>query len=442
MKPALTVNLMKPNRRTEILAGVSTFLATMYIIVVNPSILSQTGLPFSGVLTATVLLSFFCSLMMGLYARNPIVVAPGMGLNAFFTFTAVKGMGISPQVALGAVFWAGVLFLLLSIGRVRSLIVGLIPVPLRYAVSAGIGLFITLIGFENAHFIVGNPATLVGVASLHDPIVLTFVFGLLLTAVLVVRQVPGAIIIGIVVTTLAAWPIGRWWGDASAINFGQKALVNINGFFAAPDFSLIGQLDLVNSLQWSLWPIIFAFVFTDLFDSISTFVGVAEAGDLHDPDGSPRNLNQSLLTDAVATTLAGVLGTSPGTAYIESAVGIAQGGRTGLVAIVAGCLFLPFLFLSPLLSVIPAIATAPALVLVGAFMMQPITRIRWDQLDDALPAFLALVLIPFSYSITQGIIWGFLSWTVIKVAVGKREEVPAGLWVIDAFCVLALWSGH
>lgn len=433
---------MKPNRRTEILAGVSTFLATMYIIVVNPSILSQTGLPFSGVLTATVLLSFFCSLMMGLYARNPIVVAPGMGLNAFFTFTAVKGMGISPQVALGAVFWAGVLFLLLSIGRVRSLIVGLIPVPLRYAVSAGIGLFITLIGFENAHFIVGNPATLVGVASLHDPIVLTFVFGLLLTAVLVVRQVPGAIIIGIVVTTLAAWPIGRWWGDASAINFGQKALVNINGFFAAPDFSLIGQLDLVNSLQWSLWPIIFAFVFTDLFDSISTFVGVAEAGDLHDPDGSPRNLNQSLLTDAVATTLAGVLGTSPGTAYIESAVGIAQGGRTGLVAIVAGCLFLPFLFLSPLLSVIPAIATAPALVLVGAFMMQPITRIRWDQLDDALPAFLALVLIPFSYSITQGIIWGFLSWTVIKVAVGKREEVPAGLWVIDAFCVLALWSGH
>ncbi|TAE27800.1 MAG: NCS2 family permease [Cytophagales bacterium] len=444
-------------RRTEILAGVSTFLSTMYIIVVNPSILSQAGLPFSGVLTATVLLSFFCSLMMGIYARNPIVVAPGMGLNAFFTFTAVKGMGISPQVALGAVFWAGILFLLLSVGRVRTAIVGLIPLPLRYAVSAGIGLFITLIGFENAHFIVGNPATLVGIASMHDPIVLTFVFGLLLTAVLVVRQVPGAIIVGITITTLAAWPIGRWWGDASAINFGQKALVNVNGLFALPDFSLIGQLDLVNSLQWSLWPVIFAFVFTDLFDSISTFVGVAEAGNLFEPSpvvpdetrGSaepryklPRNLNQSLLTDAVATTLAGVLGTSPGTAYIESAVGIAQGGRTGLVAIVAGCLFLPFLFLSPLLSVIPAIATAPALVLVGAFMMQPITRIRWTQLDDALPAFLALVLIPFSYSITQGIIWGFLSWTVIKVAVGKREEVPAGLWVIDAFCVLALWSGH
>jgi AGZA family xanthine/uracil permease-like MFS transporter len=434
------------SRRTEILAGISTFLATMYIIVVNPAILSQTGLPFSGVLTATVLLSFFCSLMMGLYARNPIVVAPGMGLNAFFTFTAVKGMGIRPEVALGAVFWAGVLFLLLSLGNIRATIVRAIPQPLRYAVSAGIGLFITLIGFENARFIIANPATLVSVASLTDPIVLTFVFGLLLTSVLVVRNVQGAIIIGITATTLAAWPIGRYWGDASAITMGQKALVNFQGIWAAPDFSLLGSLDLVGSLQWSLWPVIFAFAFTDLFDSLSTFVGVAEAGNLYDETGptagQPRNLNQSMLTDAVATTLAGVLGTSPGTSYVESAVGIAQGGRTGLTAIVAGCCFLPFLFLSPLLSVIPSIATAPALVLVGAFMMKPVTRINWEQLDDALPAFLALVLIPFSYSITQGLIWGFLSWTVIKVAVGKRQEVPLGLWIVDAFCVLALVSGH
>ena len=430
------------SRRTEILAGISTFLATMYIIVVNPSILSQAGLPFSGVLTATVLLSFFCSLMMGLYARNPIVVAPGMGMNAFFTFTAVKGMGVRPEIALGAVFWAGVLFLLLSVLNVRSAIVRIIPVPLRYAVSVGIGLFITLIGFENARFIIANPATLVSVAHLTDPIILTFVFGLLLTTVLVVRDVPGAIIIGIMLTTLLAWPIGRFWGDASAINFGQKTLVNFQGIWAAPDFSLIGKLDLTGSLSWSLWPVIFAFAFTDLFDSLSTFVGVAEAGDLHDADGSPRNLNRSMLTDAVSTTLAGLFGTSPGTAYIESAVGIAQGGRTGLTAIVAGSCFLPFLFLSPLLSVIPAIATAPALVLVGAFMMKPVTRINWSQLDDAVPAFLALVLIPFSYSITQGLIWGFLSWTVVKLALGKREEVPLGLWIVDAFCVLALVSGH
>lgn len=438
----MTAIPLTPSRRTEILAGVSTFLATMYIIIVNPAILSQAGLPFSGVLTATILLSAFCSLMMGIYARNPIVVAPGMGLNAFFTFTVVKGMGIRPEVALGAVFWAGILFLLLSLLNVRSAIVRIIPLPLRYAVSAGIGLFITLIGFENAKFIVANPATLVGIARLTDPIILTFVFGLLLTAVLVVRNVPGAIIIGIVLTTLVAWPIGRYWGDASAVNFGQKTLVNFQGIVAAPDFSLIGKLDLAGSLQWALWPIIFAFAFTDLFDSLSTFVGVAEAGNLQNKDGEPRNLNRSLLTDAVATTLAGVLGTSPGTAYIESAVGIAQGGRTGLTAIVAGCCFLPFLFLSPLLSVIPAIATAPALVLVGAFMMKPVTRIDWGRLDDALPAFLALVLIPFSYSITQGLIWGFLSWTVTKVAVGKGREVPLGLWIVDVFCVLALFAGH
>ncbi|KAA9354919.1 NCS2 family permease [Larkinella humicola] len=438
----MQTGLSVPATRTEILAGVSTFLATMYIIVVNPAILSQAGLPFSGVLTATVLLSFGCSVMMGLYARNPMVVAPGMGLNAFFTFTAVKGMGIRPEVALGAVFWAGVLFLILSLFNVRSAIVRIIPKPLRYSVSAGIGLFITLIGFENAKFIVANPATLVSIASLKDPIILTFIFGLFITSVLVIRQVPGAIIIGILLTTLAALPIGRWWGDASAVNFGQKTLVNFQGLFATPDFSLIGKLDLVNSLQWSLWPVIFAFVFTDLFDSLSTFVGVAEAADLYDEDGNPRNLNRSLTVDAVATTMAGLLGTSPGTAYIESAVGIAQGGRTGLTAIVAGCLFLPFLFLSPLLSVIPAIATAPALVLVGAFMMKPITKINWGRLDDALPAFLALVLIPFSYSITQGIIWGFLTWTVVKLAIGQSKEVPVGLLLVDLFCILALFSGH
>ncbi|PRY27776.1 AGZA family xanthine/uracil permease-like MFS transporter [Spirosoma oryzae] len=427
-------------RRTEVLAGISTFLATMYIIVVNPTILSQAGLPFSGVLTATVLLAFFCSIMMGLYARNPIVVAPGMGLNAFFTFTAVKGIGLAPEVALGAVFWAGIIFLALSIFNIRSALVRVIPQPLRYAVSAGIGLFITLTGFESAHFVIGNPATLVGAARISDPIVLTFVIGLLLTSVLVVRNVTGAIIIGIALTTLLAWPIGRYWGDASAINYGQKTLVNLSSVIAAPDFSLIGKLDLWGSLRWSVAPVIFAFAFTDLFDSLSTFVGVAEAGGLMAEDGEPRNLRQSMLTDAVATTLAGVLGTSSGTAYVESAVGIAQGGRTGLTAIVAGCCFLPFLFLSPLLSAVPAIATAPAVVLVGAFMMTPVVRINWEKLDDAIPAFLALVLVPFSYSITQGLIWGFLSWTVIKLAVGKSSEVPPGLWIVDVFCVLSLVS--
>lgn len=430
------------SNRTEILAGVSSFLATMYIIVVNPSILSQAGMPFNAVLTATVILSFFCSLMMGLYAKNPIVVAPGMGMNAFFTFTAVKGMGISYQVALGAVFWAGVLFVILSAFNVRTYIVKAIPTQLRFAISAGIGLFISLIGFENAKFIVGNPATLVGIASFKDPIVITFLIGLFVTAVLIVRQTTGGIIIGIILTTLLAIPIGRWWGDASAVNFGNAQLVTWQGIFSSPDFSLLFQLDLVNSLKVSLFPVIFAFVFTDMFDSISTFVGIAEAADLYDENGEPQNVKKSLMTDAVATLLAGILGTSPGTAYIESAVGIEQGGRRGLTAITAGLLFLPFMFLSPLLSIVPAIATAPALIIVGVFMMKPIAKINWAGLDDAVPAFLALVLIPFSYSITQGIIWGFLSWTIIKVAVGKSKEVSLALWIIDAFALVALFWGH
>ncbi|WP_428656976.1 NCS2 family permease [Runella sp.] len=428
--------------RTEVIAGLSSFLATMYIIVVNPAILSQSGMPFGGVLTATVLLSFFCSLMMGLYARNPLLVAPGMGLNAFFTFTVVKGMGVAWQTALGAVFWAGVIFLILSVFNVRTYIVQAIPKPLRYAISSGIGLFITLIGLTNAKFIVSNPATLVGMGNLKDPILLTFLIGLIITAVLIVRKVQGGIVIGIVLTTLMAIPIGRWWGDASAVNFGQTALVNWNGLWAAPDFSLLFQLDLTGSLTLALWPVIFAFTFTDLFDSVSTFVGVAEAADLYDENGDPRNIQQSLLTDAVATTLAGLLGTSPGTAYIESAVGIEQGGRTGLTAIVAAFLFLPFMFLSPLLSVIPSIATALALILVGAFMMKPITKIDWTVMDEAIPCLLALVLIPFSYSITQGIIFGFLSWTLLKTATGKSKEVSPTLWIIDAFAVMSLVWGH
>ncbi len=430
------------NIRTEIVAGISAFLATMYIIVVNPAILSQAGMPFGGVLTATVLLSFFCSLMMGIYAQNPLIVAPGMGLNAFFTFTVVKGMGVAWQTALGAVFWAGVIFLLLSVFNVRTHIVKAIPKPLRYAISSGIGLFITLIGLTNAKFIVYNPATLVGIGNIKDPILLTFLGGLIVTAVLVTKKITGGIVIGILLTTLAAIPIGRWWGDASAINLGQKVLVNWNGVWAAPDFSLLFQLDFIGSISLSLLPVIFAFTFTDLFDSLSTFVGVAEAADLHDNNGDPRNIKQSLLTDAVATATAGLLGTSPGTAYIESAVGIEQGGRTGLMAVVAGLLFLPFMFLSPLLSIIPSIATAPALVIVGAFMMKPIHKINWTRMDEAIPCLLALVLIPFSYSITQGITFGFLSWTILKVVTGQNREVSLALWVINLFAIISLVWGH
>ena len=420
----------KTNVKTEVIAGITTFLSMMYIIIVNPAVIADSGMPFGGVLTATILVSAFSSIMMGFYANNPIAIAPGMGLNAFFTYSVVLGMGIKWEVALGAVFWSGIIFLLLSVFNIRTHIVKAIPKQLRFAISAGIGLFITLIGFVNAGFIVSNPATIVGLGEMN-PVTITFIVGLFITAVLVVRRVKGALIFGIIITTLIAIPLGRFYG-------GEEVLVNWQGIFSAPDFSVFFQMDLLSSLQFAILPVIFAFLFTDMFDSLSTFVGVAEAANLVDEKGEPRNVKESLVVDSVSTTISGLFGTSSGTAYIESATGIEEGGRTGLTAVVTGLLFLPFIFFSPLLSIVPGIATAPALVLVGAFMMKPVAKINWGKLDDAIPAFIALILIPTTYSITQGIIWGFLSWTVIKLLSGKKEEVTPTLLIIDVFAILAL----
>ena len=424
------------NFKTEVIAGFTSFLATMYIIVVNPAIISAAGLPFSGVLTATILVSAFSSIMMGIYAKNPIVVAPGMGINAFFAYTVVLGLGVKWEVALGAVFWSGVVFLILSVFNIRTAIALAIPKQIRSAVAAGIGLFITFIGFENAKFVINDPATLVTFGGLNV-VTVTFLIGLLFTSLLVLKKVKGALIFGIIFTTILSIPIGRFWGDATNI-LGSITVVNFSGFISSPDFSLILKLDFINSLSLSVIPIIFVFLFTDLFDSLSTFIGVAEAADLKDEDGEPRNIKESLLTDALSTTISGLLGTSAGTSYIESAAGIKEGGRTGLTALVAGLCFIPFMFFSPLLSIVPIIATAPALVLVGVFMMNPISKIEWSQYDEAIPAFLAIILIPLTYSITQGIVWGLITWTALKLLNGKREEVSLTLILVDIFAIAAL----
>ncbi|MBN1542803.1 NCS2 family permease [candidate division KSB1 bacterium] len=416
--------------RTEILAGITTFLAAMYIIVVNPAILSATGMSLNGLITATILVSAFSSIAMGIYANNPILLAPGMGLNAFFTYSVVLGMQVPWETALGAIFWSGIVFLLLSILNVRTLIVQAIPKQLRYAVAAGIGLFISLIGFKNAGFIVANDATLIGFGGMTLQTGL-FVLGLLITSILVIRKIRGALIIGIVLTTVLAIPFGRLLGG--------QVLVGWEGIFRAPDFSLIGKMDLIGSLKLAMLPVMLSFLFVDMFDSLSTFIGVAEAANLTDADGEPRRIKESLIVDGFSTTISGLLGSSSGTSYIESAAGIEEGGRTGLTAVVSGLLFLPFLFLSPLIGSVPGLATAPALVLVGVFMMKPILKINWTQFDDAIPAFLALLLIPLTYSITQGIVWGFLSWTVIKLLTGKTNEITPMLLVIDLFAILALF---
>jgi AGZA family xanthine/uracil permease-like MFS transporter len=391
------------------------------------------------VLTATVVVSALSSIAMGIYARNPIVLAPGMGINALFAYSVVNGMHVSWQTALGAVFWAGVIFLVLSVFNVRTLILKAIPKTLRLGIAGGIGLFISFIGFKNAGFIVANPATLLSRAAL-DPVTITFVAGLAVTAFLVARRVKGAMIAGIVLTTLMAVPIGRLWGNAAAINFGTETLVTYKGIFAPPDFSLLFQLDLAGSLSLALWPVVFTFLFTVMFDGISTFVGVAEAGNLKDPDGEPRNIRQSLIVDSSSSILSGIFGTSSATSYIESAAGIEEGGRGGLTAVTAGLLFLPFMFFSPLLSIVPSIATAPVLVLVGVFMMKPIMNIAWDRYEDSIPAFIALILIPLTFSITQGIVWGFLSWTAIRIMLGRFSEISPMLLVIDALAILSFFT--
>ncbi len=427
----------KTDLKTEIIAGITSFLATMYIIVVNPSIISSSGMPYEGVLTATVFVSAFSSIAMGIYAKNPIVIAPGMGINAFFAYSVVLGMGVKWEVALGTVFWSGIIFLFLSIFDIRVKILQAIPKQLRYAISAGLGLFIAFIGFVNAKLIVDDPATLLSVGK-FDAVSVTFFIGLIITSILVIKKVKGALMIGIFITTILALPIGRFYGDAGAINNGVSTLVTWKGITAWPDFSVFMKLDFIGSLQFALWPVIFAFLFTDMFDSISTFIGVAEAADLTDEKGEPRRVKESLIADAFSTTISGLFGTSSGTAYIESATGVEEGGRTGLTAIVSGLLFLPFMFFSPILSVVPAIATAPALILVGVFMMKPVTKINWGKLDDAVPAFIGMILIPLTYSITQGIIWGFISWTLIKLVLGKKEEVSIMLIIVDLFAILAL----
>lgn len=383
---------------TEFFGGLASFLASFYIIIVNPSMLAIAGLPYSAVLTGTVLIAAFSTILMGLYANNPIVLAPGMGLNAFFTFTVIIGKKIAPDIALGIIFWSGCLCILLSVFKLREQIIAFIPMHLRYAISCGIGLFISFIGFQKGGVLVTNPATLVSMAP-FSPTTITFFVCLFLTGFFVYKKYHGSLILGILATLLLSIPLGRMYGDATIIEW--------KGFLEMPDFSMFGIINFKDSFSLALFPTIFAFMFTDFFDTISTLVGVFEAGNLLDKEtGMPRNLRKTLIADSLATTFAGLFGTSPTTSFIESAAGIQQGARTGLSSVFAGLFFLPFLFFAPLLSMFPVFTTAPILVIVGLFMMAPVTKINWLDMDIALPAFLAMILIPLTFSITQGMVAG------------------------------------
>lgn len=414
----------------EAAAGVTTFFTMAYIVVVNPLILSTegTGMPFTGVLTATVLVCFAATLMMGLYARLPFAVAPGMGLNGFFAFTIVLGMGVPWPVALGIVFWGGVLFLLVSATPVRVMIARAIPGSLRIATGAGIGVFLTFLGLKNAGIVAADPVTFVTLGDLDHRAVLT-VLGVAVTVWLVRRRNPLAFLAGLGLVTAAGWLAGDVQLPASPVSL--------------PDFgSVFLKLDIFGALQLALLPAIVSILFTDLFDSISTFIGVSHAAGLLDEEGQPRNLREGLIVDSFATLGAGLAGSSPGTAYVESVAGIEMGGRTGLTSVFTALCFLPCFFLAPLAGMVPAYATTAVLVIVGAAMFRTVAGISFEKLEDAFPAFLTIVLIPLTFSITQGILWGFIAHVGLYLVAGRAREVHPVMYALAAVAVglLALES--
>jgi AGZA family xanthine/uracil permease-like MFS transporter len=401
--------------RTEVVAGLTTFLATAYIVVVNPSILSDgAGMPFDGVLTATVLLSALMTMLMGVYARLPFAVAPGMGLNAFFAYTLVLGQKVPWPTALGMIFWAGVLFLVISATPVRERLAQAIPASLRTAMACGIGLLITLVGLKGAGIIVADPVTLVKPGPI-TPQVLLAAGGLALTVGLMVRGAAFAFLASIGAVTAAALTLGLIVPPATWIS--------------RPDFtSVMLRLDVWGALAPSLWPAIIAVLFTDLFDSLSTFIGVAQATGFTDDEGRPVRLRQGLIVDAWATLIAGPLGTSSGTAYVESAAGINAGGRSGLTAIVTALCFVPCLFVAPLAAMVPPYATAPVLIVVGVLMFRTSRTLPFGVLEEMVPAFLTLVLIPLTLSLTQGLLWGLVAHVVAFIAAGRVRDLTAWHW--------------
>lgn len=420
----------RPDTRTEIIAGITTFFTMSYIVIVNPTILSTegTGMPFSGVLTATALLCSTMTLLMGVYANLPFGVAPGMGLNAFFTYTIVLQGGVAWPVALGIVFWAGVLFLLVSATPLRETIAMAIPSSLRAATAAGIGLLLTFIGLRNAGFIADNPATLVGVGPLDYRTVLTLL-ALAIIVWLTRRGNPAAYLASIIGVTAIAW-IGGWVSAPTT-------------WVSQPDFSSVFfKLDVIGALELALAPAIITVMMTDLFDSLSTFIGVAQASNLLDKDGRPRNLRRGLIVDALATGSAGLLGSSPGTAYVESISGIRMGGRTGRTAIVTGLCFIPCLFIAPFAAAVPPYATAAVLIMVGVGMFRTIAGIEFDRLEIGVPAFATLVLIPLTFSITQGILWGFILHVVLHCVAGRARDLSGAVLALAAVSVALLVLEH
>jgi len=414
---------------TEMFAGLTTFITMAYIVVVNPLILGAAGMPVAGVAVATCLAAGIGCILMGLFSNYPLALAPGMGLNAYFTYTVVQGMGLTWQTALGCVFLSGIAFLCLTVAGVRQLIISAVPRSLFAAVGGGIGLFIAFIGLSDAGIIVVKPGTMVGLGNLTAPTAAVSLLGLLVIAALQSRGVKGAMLFGILLTAGFAWILGLAHFSPGAYSLSDLAAT-------AFKLNIPGALNLKGGVGLSLVEIVFVFLFVDMFDNVGTLMAVTKRAGLVAADGSIPRLNRILLADS-ASMLAGALaGTSPVTSYIESAAGVAVGGRTGLTSVFVGFFFLLTLFFAPLVQAIPAAATAPALILVGALMMGSLTEIEWGDPGAAIPAFLTVIIIPLSYSIANGLAFGITSHAVLKLVRGEAKPQDWLVYALSILCVV------
>lgn len=420
------LNPAKHSVRTEIIAGITTFLTMAYILAVNPSIFSaleSQGMPTNAVFTATALAAIVGCLVMSIYAKKPFRLAPGMGLNAFFVYTVCLAMGHPWQMALTAIFLEGILFILLTVTNVRKLIVDAIPVTMKRAIGAGIGLYIAFIGLKSAGIIVNSEATSVALGSFSEPAVILSIIGFLITSVLVILNVKGGMLLGIIATTLIGIPMG---------------VTNFNGVMSTPPSiaPIFCQFEWSQILSWDMVAIVFTFLFIDMFDTIGTVVGVSVKSGMVDKDGNVDGINKVLMADAVATVAGAVFGTSTTTTYIESASGVSEGGRTGLTSFTIAVCFAIALMFSPLFLTIPGAATGPVLFIVGVMMASPVRDIDWSDYSEAIPAFVTMLLMPLAYSISDGIMLGMITYTLLNALAGKLKKVSVMMWILAVLFIL------
>ena len=416
--------------KTEVLAGLTTFIALAYIIFVNPNILSEAGIPQEAAIASTIWIAALSTMVMGVFANYPVALAPGMGLNAFFAYYVCGTLGLHWTVALGAVFFSGVLFLILTVSHIRQAIINSVPQNLRVAISVGIGLFIAFIGLKGTGLIIPDKATFIGLGHVTDPTTMLSLFGLVLTGALMARNIQGSILIGIIVTTLLSMVLGYSPVPHAIGDVISTSLPHMGETF--------GKLDIAGAWNYGIVSIIFTFTVVELFDNMGTLIGLTSKAKLIKPNGEIENLDRALTTDAVGTICSSIFGTSTVTSYIESAAGIAAGGKTGLTAVTVSICFLIALLFAPLVGLVPGFATAPPLILVGALMMSEVGKINFVDFSDGLPAFLTIIMMPLTGSIANGFAFGFVSYVFMKTAVGKYKEVSWIMWLVSIAFVINL----